>query len=264
VPDPGQLDEPPLQAEQEDFMNDEQQKAGSPAMGKRFLGQKALEGEAVFSVHGAINKTGVLALILVLGAALAWGDAASFLPLVLPLVLGAFVMAMVVIFVPSTAPFLAPLYALLEGMALGALSASMESLYQGIVFQAALGTTLVLCVMAVGYASGILRFGARGQAVIMGATMGLALLYLADLLLGHFGHPVGFIHDSGPWGIAFSVGALVVAALNLSLDFSFFQRAQEEGLSKRMEWYAGFSVLVTLVWIYLEMLRLLSKVRGRK
>ncbi|HXC63070.1 MAG TPA: Bax inhibitor-1/YccA family protein, partial [bacterium] len=129
-------------------MSEEQQKASSPVLGKRFLSDKAGEGEAVFSVHGAINKTGLLTLILVLGAALSWSDAASFMPLVLPLVLVAFVLALAVSFVPRTAPFLAPLYALLEGLALGALSASMESLYQGIVFQAALGTTLVLCIMA--------------------------------------------------------------------------------------------------------------------
>ncbi|HTB35380.1 MAG TPA: Bax inhibitor-1/YccA family protein [bacterium] len=244
-------------------MSDDLQKSGSPVLGGRFLKEKAAEGEATFTSHGAVNKTGVLALILVLGGALTWGDSAQFMPLMLPLVLGAFVLAMIVSFVPSTAMFLAPLYALLEGMALGALSSVYEGFYHGIVFQAALGTSLVLLVMIVGYATGLFRFGQRGRAVIWAATMGIMLVYVVDMVLGMFGHSVGMIQSNGPLGILFSVAVLVVAALNLSLNFEFISRAQEEGLSKRMEWYAGFGVLVTLVWIYLEMLRLLSKLNRK-
>jgi uncharacterized YccA/Bax inhibitor family protein len=155
------------------------------------------------------------------------------------------------------------MYALIEGVLLGVISSMYEGLYHGIVFQAAAGTSLVLVVMVAGYATGILRFGQRGRAVIVAATMGLGLVYLVSMVMGMFGHQVGFIHDSGPWGIAFSVGALIVAALNLSLDFDFFGYAEHEGLSKRMEWFAGFGVLVTLVWIYLEMLRLLSKLNKK-
>ena len=245
-------------------MSEEQQKSGSPVLGGRFLKEKAAEGEATFTSHGAVNKTGLLAVILILGGALTWGNPAQFMPMLLPLVLVAFVLAMIVSFVPSTAPFLAPLYALLEGMALGALSSVYEGLYNGIVFQAALGTSLVLLVMIAGYASGLFRFGQRGRAVIWAATLGIMLVYVADMVLGIFGRSVGMIQSNVPVGILFSVAVLVVAALNLSLNFEFIGRAQDEGLSKRMEWYAGFGVLVTLVWIYLEMLRLLSKVRGRK
>ncbi|HXB97566.1 MAG TPA: Bax inhibitor-1/YccA family protein [bacterium] len=244
-------------------MSDDLQKSGSPVLGGRFLKEKAAEGEATFTSHGAVNKTGVLALILVLGGALTWGDSAQFMPLMLPLVLGALVFGMIVSFVPSTAMFLAPFYALLEGMALGVLSSMYEGFYHGIVFQAALGTSLVLAVMVVGFASGLLRFGQRGRAVIMAATMGIILLYVIDAVLSIFGHSVGLRNSSGPWCIVFSVAVLVVAALNLSLNFEFISRAQDEGLSKRMEWYAGFGVLVTLVWIYLEMLRLLSKLNRK-
>lgn len=245
-------------------MSDDKIKAGSPAMGKRFLAEKAAEGEAAFSSHGAVNKTGILTLILVIGAALAWHDPAGFAPALIPVLIVNLILALVIIFVPTTAVFLAPVYALMEGILLGVISSVYEGLYQGIVFQAALGTSLVLLVMAGGYATGILKFGQRGRSVIIAATLGLSLVYLVSMLMGAFGHPVGFIHDSGPWGIAFSVAALVIAALNLSLDFDFMAYAEQEGLSKKMEWYAGFAVLITLVWIYLEMLRLMSKLRGKK
>jgi uncharacterized YccA/Bax inhibitor family protein len=245
-------------------MSEEQVRSGSPALGKRFLAEKAAEGEAAFTAHGAVNKTGILTLILVLGGALAWHDPAGFAPALIPAMVLGLILALVIIFVPATVAVLAPAYALTEGVLLGVVSVAYEHLYQGIVFQAALGTSLVLATMVAGYATGLLRFGQRGRAVIVAATLGLALVYLVSMVLGMFGHPVGLINDSGPWGIAFSVGALVIAALNLSLDFDFFAYAEQEGLSKRMEWFAGFGVLVTLVWVYLEMLRLLSKIRGKK
>lgn len=244
-------------------MSDDKIKAGSPAMGKRFLAEKAAEGEAVFSAHGAVNKTGILTLILALGAALAWHDPAGFAPAMIPALIINLVLVLVIVFNPGTAAYLAPVYALAEGVLLGVVSSSYEALYQGVVFQAALGTSLVLAIMVAGYATGLLRFGQRGRAVIMAATLGLMLVYVVSMVLGLLGHPVGLIQDAGPWGIAFSVGALVVAALNLSLDFDFMLYAQEQGLSKRMEWYAGFGVLVTLVWVYLEMLRLLGKLRRK-
>lgn len=238
-------------------------KAGSPALGKRFLGEKAAEGAATFSAEGAVHKTGFLTLLLVLGGAWAWSNPAVVGPFMLPLAILSFVLAMVVIFVPTTAAFTAPLYAVLEGALLGTVSVAFEQAYHGIVFQAALGTMTVLAIMVLGYAVGIFRFGQRMKAVIVAATMGLALVYVADMVLGFFGHQVGLINSSGPYGIAFTVVALVVAALNFSLDFDFIERAEREGLAKRMEWYAGFAVLLTLVWVYVEMLRLLSKLRKR-
>lgn len=240
----------------------EPQKAGSPVLGSRFLKEVAAAGEETFTADGAIHKTGILTLILVAGAILTWSQP-GFGVALLPLLLVAFVLAMIITFNPASSPFLAPLYALLEGMVLGALSSMYEVLYHGIVFQAAAGTMGILGFMVVGYASGFLKLGARMKAVVIASTMGLALCYLFSIVAGMFGYHVGFIHDSGPWGIGFSVFALIIAALNFSLDFEFIEVSAQQGLSKRMEWYAGFGVLVTLVWVYLEMLRLLGKLRKK-
>lgn len=240
----------------------EAQKAGSPVLGQRFLKQVALAGEETFSAEGAVHKTGILTLILVAGAILTWSQPFS-MALVLPAFLVAIVLGFIITFVPTTAVYLAPVYALTEGMLLGAISAMYESAFHGIVFQAAAGTIGILGFMVVGYASGFLKLGARMKAVVIASTLGLALCYLFSMVASFFGYQVGFIHDAGPWGIAFSVFALVIASLNFSLDFEFIEESGKQGLSKRMEWYAGFAVLVTLVWVYLEMLRLLSKLRRK-
>jgi uncharacterized YccA/Bax inhibitor family protein len=239
------------------------QKSGSPALGARFLREKAAEGEAVFTPEGAVHKAGILTTLVILFAALSWMQPGTALAAILPAALVGLVLAFIIIFVPSTAPYLAILYAMVEGVVVGGVSLFYEWKFPGIVFNAAAGTLGILAVMVVGYSTGLFKFGARGRAIIVACTMGLALTYLVALVLHFFGIQVGFIHDSGPWGIAFSVFALVIASLNFSLDFDFIGAAREEGLAKRMEWYAAFSVLVTLIWVYFEMLRLLSKLRKR-
>ena len=244
-------------------MEDDVKKAGSPVLGSRFLKETAAEGEAAFSSVGAVHKTGLLTLIVIVAASYAWTQPWVFMPALLPLVLINLAVAFGIIFVPSTAPFLAPVYAVLEGLILGAISSAYEGLYQGIVFQAAAGTMAILAVMVVGYSTGILKLGQRAKSVVIACTMGLAITYLLSLVAGFFGYHAGFIYESTPLGIAFSIFALIIAALNFSLDFEFIEEAQKGHLAKRMEWYAAFGVLVTLVWVYLEMLRLLSKLRKK-
>ena len=244
-------------------MEDDAKKAGSPVLGSRFLKETAAEGEAAFSSVGAVHKTGILTLIVIAAAAYAWTQPWIFMPALLPMVLVILGLGFGITFVPAMAPFLAPVYALVEGLFLGTISSAYEGLYQGIVFQAAAGTMAILAVMVVGYATGVLKLGQRGKAIVMACTLGLALTYLAALGASFFGYRAGFLHEGTPLGIAVSLFALVIAALNFSLDFEFIEEAQKANLAKRMEWYAAFGVLVTLVWVYLEMLRLLLKLRRK-
>ena len=244
-------------------MEDDAKKAGSPVLGARFLKETAAEGEAAFSSVGAVHKTGILTLLVIAAASYAWTQPWVFTAALLPLVLVNLAVAFGIIFVPATAPLLAPVYAVLEGLILGTLSSMYEGLYQGIVFQAATGTLGILAVMVVGYATGVLKLGERGKSIVVACTAGLAIVYLAAFVAGFFGYHVGMLHEGTPLGIAFSLFALVIAALNFSLDFEFIEEAQKGRLARRMEWYAAFGVLVTLVWVYLEMLRLLSKLRKK-
>lgn len=244
-------------------MEDDAKKAGSPVLGARFLKEKAAEGEAAFSSVGAVHKTGILTLLVIAAASYAWTQPWVFAPAVIPLLLVNVLVALGIIFVPATAPFLAPVYAVLEGLVLGVISSAYEGRYQGIVFQAAAGTLGILAVMTAGYATGILKLGARGKAIVAACTLGLMLTYLIAMIARFFGYNAGFLHEGSPVGIAFSLFALGIAAFNFSLDFEFIEEAQKENLAQRMEWYAAFGVLVTLVWVYLEMLRLLSKLRSK-
>lgn len=241
----------------------ETQKAGSPTLGARFLKEKAAEGEAVFTPEGAVHKTGILTLVVIACAALTWAQPGASMAALLPGLIVNLILGLIIAFVPTTAPVLAIPYAISEGLVIGVISLAYEWKFPGIVFSAAAGTLSILAVMVGGYATGLFKFGARGRAVIVACSMGLALTYLVAIVAQLFGHKVGFIHDATPLGIAFSCFALLIAALNFSLDFDFIGAAREEGLAKRMEWYAAFSVLVTLIWVYLEMLRLLSKLRKK-
>ena len=158
--------------------------------------------------------------------------------------------------------FTAPIYAALEGLVLGAISAVFETMYPGIVIQAVGLSVGVLAVMLFVYGTGIIRATERFRIGVVAATGAVCLVYLVELVLSMFGIRLPFIHESGVVGICFSLVVVVIAALNLILDFDFIERGAEQQAPKYMEWYGGFSLLVTLVWMYLEILRLLAKLRG--
>lgn len=183
------------------------------------------------------------------------------MPLLWVGVIGGFVAALVTIFFKKASPIMAPIYALLEGLAIGGISAFYEVKFPGIVIQA-VGLTFgtLFCLLAA-YKSGLIRATENFKLGVVAATGSIALLYLVDMALMFFGKPIGFIHDGGTFGILFSVVVVVIAALNLVLDFDFIESGVEGGSPKYMEWYAAFGLLVTLVWLYLEILRLLSKSR---
>ena len=172
-------------------------------------------------------------------------------------------MAMVTIFKKEWSPITAPIYALLEGLALGGLSAFLERTYHGIALNA-LGLTMgVTLVMLFLYTSGALRATPKFTLGVVAATGGIVLVYVVDMVLRIFGRQVPLLSSSGPWGIAVSVLIVIIAALNLILDFDFVETGVHAGAPKYMEWYGAFGIMVTLVWMYLEILRLLAKMRRR-
>jgi uncharacterized YccA/Bax inhibitor family protein len=208
------------------------------------------------TMNGAVNKTGILLTILIASAAVGW-------QLMNPLfaLAGAIfglIASLVVIFRKTTAPFAAPVYAVFEGLLIGTISALMDLRYPGIAVNAMSLTFAVFAVMLASYKMGVLRATPMFQKVVVFSTLAIALVYLVDLVMMLFGTRMTMIHESSPVGIGFSVIVTGVAALNLILDFDLFERNAERS-PKYMEWYCGFSLVLTLVWLYMEMLRLLSK-----
>jgi uncharacterized YccA/Bax inhibitor family protein len=223
------------------------------------------------TLDGTVNRTAFL-LVLTLGAALLpWSryfadpNSAALMPYVVGGGLGGFVLAMVTMFKKTWAPVTAPAYAVLEGLFIGAISAVFEARYPGIVIQAVGLTFGTLGALLLAYRSGLIRATENFKLGVVAATGGIALLYLVNLGARLFGFGgFGFIHDSGTVGIVFSLVVVTVAALNLVLDFDFIEQGVEARAPKYMEWYAAFGLLVTLVWLYLEILRLLSKLQSRR
>jgi len=229
------------------------------------------------TLSGTVNKTAMLLALSLITAMITWGMAWESIqaaenggemnPLLTPLMIGGaiggFILAMVCIFKKTTAPIVAPLYALAEGLFLGAVSAFFEIRFPGIVMQAVGLTFGTLFALLMAYRSGLIKATENFKLGVVAATGAIALLYLVNLGMHLFGFEgMGFIHDSGPLGIGFSLVVVVIAALNLVLDFDFIENGVEHGAPKYMEWYAAFGLMVTLVWLYLEMLRLLSKLRS--
>jgi uncharacterized YccA/Bax inhibitor family protein len=243
-------------------------KTSNPALNeKTFQRSIALGGEAM-TLQGTGNKTGFLLFLTSATAAWTWWLAntqspAAAAPWMIGGLIAGLVFAIATIFKKEWSPITAPLYALAEGLALGGISASLEQSYHGIAIQA-LGLTLaVTLVMLMLYTSGILRATPRFTVGVIAATGGIFVVYLVDMVLGFFGHHVPLLNSSGPWGIGISVVIVIVAALNLILDFGFVETGVHAGAPKYMEWYGAFGIMVTLVWMYIEMLRLLSKIRER-
>ena len=178
------------------------------------------------------------------------------------LVLG-LICAIVLMFKKTWAPVLTPAYALFEGLALGGISATFEVRFPGIVLQAVMATVGVFAALLFAYKTGMIRATENFKLGIVAATGGIGLIYLVGFVLSFFGMSIPLIHESGPIGIGFSLVVVVIASLNLVMDFDFIEEGAESGAPKYMEWYGAFGLTVTLVWLYLEMLRLLSKLQSR-
>ncbi|HVK99921.1 MAG TPA: Bax inhibitor-1/YccA family protein [Dongiaceae bacterium] len=237
---------------------------------------RAQAGTAVMTLPGTVNKTAMLLALTLITALFTWGMAWESMqatdgsvpmnPLLVPLMIGGavagFVLALICTFKKTAAPIIAPLYALAEGLFIGGISAQFEVRYPGIVLQAVGLTFGTLFMLLFAYRSGLIKATENFKLGVVAATGAIFLLYLVNIGMRLFGFDgMGFIHDSGPIGIGFSLVVVGIAALNLVLDFDFIEGGVAQGAPKYMEWYAAFGLLVTLVWLYIEMLRLLSKLR---
>jgi uncharacterized YccA/Bax inhibitor family protein len=220
------------------------------------------------TISGTVNKAGILMLCVLATAAYTWnqfyttGDAASIGGYTLVGAFGGFIMALVTIFKKEWSPVTAPLHALLEGLFLGALSATLEVRYPGIAIESVALTFGTCFALLIAYRSGLIRPTEKFQMGIVAATGGIAIVYFASMLLGFFHVQVPGIFGNGPVGIIFSLVVVCIAALNLILDFNMIEQGALRGAPKYMEWYSAFGLMVTLIWLYLEIVRLLSKLRS--
>jgi uncharacterized YccA/Bax inhibitor family protein len=223
----------------------------------------------VMTIRGSVLKTAILVAILLATAAFTWSQAVEGATtvaygLLIAGSIGGFIAALVTIFKPKASPITAPIYAALEGLVLGAISAVFETVYPGIVIQAVGLSIGVLAILLFLYGTGIIRATERFKIGLIAATGAICLVYLVSMVVSLFGSRIPYIHESGPVGIGFSLVVVVIAALNLILDFDFIEQGVKQQAPKYMEWYGGFSLLVTLVWMYLEILRLLAKIRSNR
>lgn len=225
----------------------------------------AVSAAQPMTLQGTINKTFLLLFICVVSAMFAWVNPQIFASGAVWLtVFGAFVLAMITSFKPAWSPFTSPVYAALEGLFLGGVSAAYNAQTGGIVFNAVAITLLVFFVMLAIYRFQIIRVTRGFMIGVMSATLAICLLYLGSWVLSLFGVSTAYLTSNSPLSIGISVVVCIVAALNFLLDFNFIdQMTRRYDAPKYMEWYAAFGLLVTLVWLYLEILRLLSKANSR-
>ena len=235
-------------------------RSGNPAFTRNFDNTGAVPQSERMTLDGAVNKTAILLSLCFCGAFIGWNIPALAMP---GLIIGT-ILAFVTIFRnPAKAGTTAPFYAGFEGIALGGITVFAEAQYPGIGIQAIGLTFGILASLLFCYKSGIIKPTENFRLMIFSATMGIALLYLVSFIMSFFGSGIGFIHSNGMFGIGFSLFVVGIAALNLVLDFDFIEEGAEQGLPKYMEWYGAFSLMVTLVWLYIEILRLLMKLRSR-
>jgi uncharacterized YccA/Bax inhibitor family protein len=250
-------------------------KTSNPALGQNtFRGMTGYGGGLTdatnrMTLNGTVNKTGLLLILVLIGAMFSWShfSGPASIPAMAPLALGGaiggLILGLITSFKKTWAPVTAPLYALVEGVFIGALSAIFEMRYPGIVVQAVGLTFGTMAALLLAYRSGLIRATEKFKLGIVAATGGVMLLYLANMAMSFFGHPIGFINGHSTIGIVFSGVVVVIAALNLILDFDMIETGVNGGAPKYMEWYGAFALVVTLVWLYLELLRLLSKMQSR-
>ena len=243
-------------------------RSGNPALGTdTFTTVPHVVGHEAMTIGGTVNKTAMALVILFITATYVWGQGnAGTLPagLIWGGFIGGFIVAMVTVFKQTWAPYTTPVYAALEGAALGGISFVLEQQYPGIVSQAIFLTFGTLGALLFAYRTGVIKATENFKLGVAAATGGILLMYLLSFIVGLFGINVPLIHSSGTFGILFSLFVVVIAALNLVLDFDFIEVGAERGAPKYMEWYGAFGLLVTLIWLYLEILHLLVKLLNRR
>ena len=240
----------------------------NPALKESAFTGRLATGQTM-TIQGTVNKTGLLLLFVVISAAWTWGlshsdNPAAAYPWMIGGLLGGLAAALVTIFKKEWSPVSAPVYALLEGLVLGGISAIFERSYPGIAVEAVSLTFAVLFVLLLAYKTGIVRATRGFKLGVIAATGGIALVYVANMVMTLFFHTqISPLYSSTPLGIGISLFVVVIAALNLVLDFDMIENAARLGAPKYMEWYGAFGLMVTLIWLYMEILRLLGKIRRR-
>lgn len=241
-------------------------RSGNPALTEKTFRGLTRTGEAM-TLGGTVNRTAIMLALLLITAGWTWNEfqtgqnPAAVMPYLWIGLIGGLIAALVTVFKKTWAPVTAPIYALLEGLAIGGISAIFEARFPGIVIQAVGLTFGTLTALLIAYRSGLIKATENFKLGVAAATGGIFLVYVVDIILRFFGIGIPFIHESGVFGIGFSVFVVIIAALNLVLDFDFIETAVEQGAPKYMEWYGAFGLMVTLIWLYLEILRLLAKLR---
>ena len=253
-------------------------RSGNPALNQNtFLdigSGRVVDAGNAMTLNGTVTKTAILLMLVVFSAAYTWnmvGTAATagetspmLFPLMIGGMIGGLVFALITYFKKEWSAITAPAYALCEGLLLGGISAFFELQFPGIVFQAVGLTFGTLASLLLAYRSGLIKVTENFKLGVVAATGAIFLLYAASMVMRLFGFGgIGFIHESGLMGIGFSLFVVVIAALNLVLDFDFIESGVEAGAPKYMEWYGAFGLMVTLIWLYLEILRLLAKLQSR-
>ena len=248
-------------------------KSGNPALSEKSF-QKTIhtyDGDAsVMTERGTLNKFGLLMILVLASASFTWkaaADGVNIMPWIIGSAIGGLVLVLILVFKKQWAAFLAPLYALVEGVFVGGISAYYNDAFSAIapnIIMQAVGITFGVVIAMFGlYRFGVIKATQKFKAVIFTATAGIAVFYLLSFVLRMFNIEMPLIHSSSTWGIVFSLIVVVIAALNLILDFDMIEQGAAMGAPKYMEWYGAFGLLVTIVWLYIEILRLLSKLASR-
>ena len=245
--------------------------SSNPTLNEKTFGAARVGvGEPAMTVQGTVNKTFILLAVLMATAMWTWSkttdpSAAGYLQIIFfGSMIAGLILAIATSFKPKWSPICAPLYAACEGLFLGILSADFEMRYPGIVVQAVGLTFAVTMAMLLGYKAGWLQATPGLRKGLMIAMGGIMIFYAVVWIASMFGiHPPGFLNGGGPLGIAFSLFVVGIAAMSLILDFDIIESGAREGLEKYMEWYGAFALMVTLIWLYMEILRLLSKINRR-
>jgi uncharacterized YccA/Bax inhibitor family protein len=247
-------------------------KSGNPALNEKvFQNSMAVSTAETMTERGTLNKFFFLSLMVMASASFTWssfGQGKNVMPWMMVGAFGGFIVAIVISFKQQWSSYLSPLYALLEGLFIGGLSVVVNNAfaksYPGIVMQAVLLTFGAVIAMFLLYRFRIIKATEKFKSVIFTATAGIAIFYLLAMVLRMFHIDIAFLHEGSAIGIIFSLVVVAIAALNLIMDFDMIEQGTAMGAPKYMEWYCAFGLLVTIVWLYVEILRLLMKLADRR
>ena len=241
-------------------------RSANPALNKNtFRNTRRLSGTQEMTIDGTVNKTALGLLLLMTSAIYSWNNPSITLMLFWPIIIFTFILLMITIFNKKAAPYTVPLYCLAEGVVLGGISAMADAMYPGIANQAICLTFGILTALLLLYKSKLIAVTDNFRLGVYSATFGILIVYVLNMILSFFGVSfMGSLFGNGTIGIVFSLFVIGIASMNLVLDFDFIEQGAKHGAPKYMEWYGAFGLMITLIWLYIEILNLLMKLRSRK